>query len=172
MPTFAASGGGDIHHAIRQQMREAVMGNQMPVYLDAEAKEMLSDARKAAEGMGIGANPFVQHGKTLFWFTWAGSAINRTLTALARYGADLRCWDAGIAIGFDKAEVEDVRRVCAQFVEAPTSAEELALTFPIKATEKYDEYLDDDLQVMLMAESLDVDGAIGVAKKGLQPKHE
>lgn len=163
LPTFASSGGGEIHDQVRQEMRRVVLGKEVPVYLDAEAKDMLLQAREAACALGLETTSMLQSGTTVYWFTWAGSRINRTLVIMLK-SSGLRAWDAGIAIGIEKSDIQHVTSCLAVILVKPPSTTQLAGSATVKISQKYDPFLSDSLLTDIYAANcLDCAGALRVA---------
>jgi ATP-dependent Lhr-like helicase len=160
LPLFAGSSGPDLHPRIHGKMYEILSGNKVPVYLDPMAREMLHEARTFARESDILHYPFFQNGDDTIWFTWCGTRVNRTLLALGLHkGLDV-C-DDEVALAFKKINEEDIQTCYLQFLSDKPDPIELAKCFPVKAMEKYDGYLADELLCESFAHNyLDLSGAI------------
>jgi ATP-dependent helicase Lhr and Lhr-like helicase len=168
LPQFSGADGADIHHAVRRRMHSVLIGKEIPSYLDATAREMLGDARALANQLGIAHQHFFAEGPALTWFTWTGSRVNRTLMALGRYVGGLAVSDDGIALTFEKLTETGVRDAYRQLIAHPPSGEELAARFPVRAHEKYEWALSEELQAKVCAHnSLDLPGAIQLIQETL-----
>ncbi len=170
VPYFAGSGGADVHPVVRAKMREVLFAEKQYSYLDRTAKEMLKDARRVASDAGLTSRQFIRDGGILYWFTWTGTKVNRTLFALGLFKLGLRVKDEGIALSF---EGSDEQRIAAAYrgllVDLPT-AEELALSFPSITGAKYHWALTQDLKAADFARSaLDVSGARQLLSSELTP---
>jgi len=155
----------DLHPRIHEKMREMLIDTRMPVYLDSVAKDMLNEARKFARESGVLLSPFFRDGDDLFWFTWCGSKVNRTLRALGMHGG-LIVYDEDIALHFNKVSETEIQTRYMAFLCQPPDILELAKGFPIKAMEKYDRFLDEDLLTESYAHDyLDLNGAMEVIKR-------
>ena len=85
VPRYIADGGADIHQKIREKMREIVLSEYIPVYLDENAKVMLKDAQVAAKEARLATSSFIMDGEDTYWFTWTGAAKHRALLFLERH---------------------------------------------------------------------------------------
>jgi ATP-dependent Lhr-like helicase len=170
LPYFQGSGGGDVHPRVREKMREVLGAATLPSYLNPKAAEILHQARATSKELGLPGEVFVRDGVDTWWFTWTGSRINRTLAALGKHFAGLEVRDERIAISFEKADGDDVRRAYLELAAACPSAEDIAARLPVRITEKYDPFLSDDLQCLSYARNcLDEAGAVSTIKAGLGP---
>ena len=164
LPLFGGSSGPDLHPHIHEKMREILFGTKMPVYLDQVAKEMLQEARNFARESDIQHHPFFRYGKEVIWFTWCGTRTNRTLLGLGLY-KDLDVSDEGIALTFENMSDVEIQECYGQFLLEQTDPVELASCFPVKAIEKYDSYLADELLSEAFAHNyLDLPGALRTIK--------
>jgi len=165
LPLFSGSSGPDLHSRIHEKMREILSETSMPIYLDRMAKDMLQEARDFARESDILHNPFFRNGKEVIWFTWCGSRINRTLLGLGLY-KDLDVSDEGIALTFEKMSENRIMEFYGQFLQKQPDPVELASCFPVKAVEKYDCYLTDELLSEAFARNyLDLPGALKLISK-------
>ena len=164
LPLFSGSSGPDLHPRIHEKMREILSDNEMPGYLDQAAKEMLHEARTFARESDILRYPFFLNGNDTIWFTWSGTRVNRTLLGLGLHNG-LRVSDDGIALTFEKMSDLDIRAHYSQFLSEQPNQVELAKCFPVKAVEKYDGFLADELLCESFARNyLDLPGAIETIK--------
>jgi ATP-dependent Lhr-like helicase len=167
LPSFAGSAGPDLHPRIHEKMREILSDTKMPVYLDQMAKEMLQEARNFARESGILHNPFFRNGNDTIWFTWSGTRVNRTLLGLGLYN-ELRVSDEGIALTFEKMRDMDIQAYYRQFILELPDPIELAQGFPVKAVEKYDVLLANELLCAAFARNyLDLPGALAAIEQML-----
>ena len=65
-------------------------------------QEMLLQARSTAQDSGLLRAAFLQDGPDAIWFTWTGSRIQRTLSALGEFFGGLKVTDENIALVFEK----------------------------------------------------------------------
>ncbi|OPZ86984.1 MAG: putative ATP-dependent helicase Lhr [bacterium ADurb.Bin429] len=162
LPLFAGASGPDLHPRIHAKMREVLAGASIPIYLDQTAKDMLHEARTFAQESNILQYPFFCDGNETIWFTWSGTRVNRTLLGLGLYhGLSVR--DEGVALAFDRLSDADIQaRYSLLLLDAPDSVE-IAEYFPVKAVEKYDGYVVDELLCEAFARNyLDLPSALQV----------
>ena len=111
-------------------MKALLEQDELPVFLDMKAREMLLQARSTARDVGIVRDPFLQDGPDAIWFTWTGSKIQRTLLG----SGDFRRAEGGRRRGrlvFEKATVVDkVQEVYRGFLTNCPDAVSLAIRFP------------------------------------------
>ena len=161
LPYFTGTSGADIHPKVRAEMLAQLRSESLPPYLDEKARSLLSDARGFAQQAGILASPIITDGSDTYWFTWTGSRANRTLMAMGKYFGDLDVRDDGVALSFARTPPEAVRDAYLGIMARPPGADTIAAQFPSPTSEKYDEFLTDELQARNFARnSLDVLAAI------------
>jgi ATP-dependent helicase Lhr and Lhr-like helicase len=161
VPRFFSGPGGDIHPRVREVMRELLEQNDLPVYLDPTARDMLTQARATARDSGVLRNPFLQDGLDTIWFTWTGSRTQRTLWALGKLSGISTIHDEDIALVFEKIPVARVQEIYRGFLSNCPDAVSLARQFPYRVVEKYDRYLSDDLTAEMFArERMDLPAAL------------
>ncbi len=161
VPRFFSGPGGDIHPRVREAMRALLEQNDVPVYLDPTAREMLEQARSTARDSGLLRNPLFQDGLDTIWFTWTGTRIQRTLLALAKLSGISKVNDEDVALVFEKTSVAQVQEIYRGFLANCPDAVSLARQFPYRVVEKYDRYLSDDLTAEVFArERMDLAGAL------------
>jgi hypothetical protein len=153
---------------VRRKMRDVLSRDDVPAYLDATGRHMLTAARRTAREAHVLQSPWFVDGAQTAWFTWTGSCINRTLVAIGRYAANLEALDEGVALMFPNADPAEVQAAYAEALRHPPAPQDLAATFPVKATEKYEGMLSDALQTTVFAQnSLDLPGALAVIAAAL-----
>jgi ATP-dependent Lhr-like helicase len=167
VPYFPPDEGGDIHPRIREVMRALLGRDELPVFLDMKAREMLVQARSAARASGLLCAPLFQDGADAVWFTWTGSRIQRTLLGLGEFFGGLKVTDERVALVFEKATVDKVREIYRGFLSNCPDSVSLARRFDQRVREKYEIYLSDDLTAELFArERIDLSGAIERIREG------
>jgi ATP-dependent helicase Lhr and Lhr-like helicase len=160
-PSFHGMGGHEIHLKVREQIRTLLFGDNLPVYLDPTAREMLENARAVARGADLLHQSFLQDGPDTIWFPWTGSRVQRTLVGLGRFVAKLDVHDDGMALIFAKATESKVRNTYRTLLENCPDALTLASCYPDKVREKYEPFLSDELQSKVFASHcLDLEGAV------------
>ena len=161
VPRFFSGPGGDIHPRVREVMRELLLQDELPIYLDPTARQMLSQARATARDSGLLQNPFLEDGLDTIWFTWTGTRIQRTLWALGKLSGIQTVHDEHVALVFEKTPIAQVQKIYRAFLANCPDAVSLARQFPNRVVEKYDRFLSDDLTAEVFArERMDLPGAL------------
>ena len=158
-PRFTG-GGAEVHERIRQEMKAVYESDDSPGFLDANARVLLEEARKAYAAYDLQRNAFVQYDDNVALFCWAGDRVLDTLLIQLR-DRDLPVQRDGIALivnGIGSGELANHLRALA--AQGPVDAVELAGTVKNKLTEKYHVFLNDELLSIDYASSrLDPEGA-------------
>lgn len=159
-PNFVGDGGADLHPVVAQRMRQTLFSDSMPVYLDKQGKEILSGMRTAAREAGLAERDLIPDSNGTWWFTWAGSAVQRTLVALGRSWGEFEIADHEIAIFFKGASADTITDFYVDTLQNCPSASEIAICLGDFVREKYDRYLPEQLLVDEFARGyIDTDGA-------------
>ena len=162
-PSFSGMHFSDLHPKVREMMRSLLFRDDMPVYLDPTAKEMLASGRAAAREADLLHRSFLKDGADVIWFPWTGSRIQRTLAGLGRYFGGLDVVDEGITLTFQKTTEVALRDAYRKILADCPSATKLASKFGSRAREKYEPFLSDELQSLVFAKHcLDVEGAVAL----------
>ena len=152
VPRYIADGGADIHQKIREKMREIVLSEYIPVYLDENAKVMLKDAQVAAKEARLATSSFIMDGEDTYWFTWTGAAKHRTLLFLGKAYGEVKVEDYGIALKFKKMTPLQIQETYKKIFENCPSPKEIAEKVRGIPTEKYDRFLPENLQYATFAQ--------------------
>ena len=84
-------------------MREIVLSEYIPVYLDENAKVMLKDAQVAAKEARLATSSFIMDGEDTYWFTWdRGCKSTGPFCFLGKAYGEVKVEDYGIALKFKK----------------------------------------------------------------------
>lgn len=160
VPYFAGGSGADLHPRVVAEMRQMLLSEKVPAFLDPLAKAMLQSARETPRQAQLDRVTFHREGDTTWWFTWAGSRVQRTLLGLGTFYAGLKVRDEEVAFSFSGARETEFRQAYSTLLEGMPAPEELARRFPVKAQEKYDGYLSEGLLAQaLVRNCLDLEGA-------------
>jgi ATP-dependent Lhr-like helicase len=143
-PYFISSGMGT-GDKIARQMKLLLQQQTTPAYLDENASLILGAARHMATLSGaVDATGFVLEEKGVRFFPWAGSKIHTTLWAFAK--------SQGLTVGADRLSIvyrdlslEQVREHFDLIAKSEHDAVALAELLPMKAVQKFDSYLTNDL---------------------------
>jgi ATP-dependent Lhr-like helicase len=147
VPKYFGGGGAEIHPRIREKMHEIVTSDYVPAYLDPHAQAMLREAQNAARAAGLAENPFVIDGVHTYWFTWTGSAKHRTLFTLGKEFAKLHVEDEEIALKFKGVSPSEILDKYKEMLASCPSPEEIAEKFQGRTSEKYDQFVPENLQI-------------------------
>jgi ATP-dependent Lhr-like helicase len=158
-PYFTSSGMGT-GDKIARQMKVLLEQQEIPAYLDDNAKLLLGAARQMAKVAGaVGGNGFVMEEKGIRFFPWAGSKIHTTLWAFAK-SQGLTVAGDRLSILYRDLSLEQVREHFKSIVKCPPDSPSLAELLPMKAIQKFDSYLSTDLLNMANSKRLlEVKGA-------------
>jgi ATP-dependent helicase Lhr and Lhr-like helicase len=159
-PLFQPSHSGEIHARVRGMMQALLFRDDVPMYLDTGARQMLAQARASAREAELDRCPFIQDGSDVTWFTWTGTRIQHTLSGLGTHLGGFRLEDRGIALSFEKATTDAVFGGFRRLLDAWPDPQTLASRFECRAREKYEPFLSGPLTTHVFArERLDLDGA-------------
>ena len=150
--------GGDIDPRIRHKMREVLLSDAFPVYVDARSKELLLLAREACKQSGLFQSELVTSGlHSLMWFPWTGTRAMRTLSLIfesAGLTAELK--RSGLAFAFRDGILE-LRSALAELTRAHPSPEQLLENVVSCERRKWDCFVDLELlKNAFIQESLDL----------------
>lgn len=69
------------------------MSDTIYAYLDKRTKcsEALEDGRLFFQKNNVAKNSFIQYGNNIYFLTWAGSKVNRTISLIAEYRLGKSC---------------------------------------------------------------------------------
>lgn len=136
---------GRIHDRIRQEMFAIYTEKSMPIYLDAQAKELLGEAREAFERFALSNKRILDQGSETYLFCWLGDRVMDTLVAMLS-SKGLIAVNYGIAIEIPRVSPNELQNCLGDLLtEGIPNTYELARSVANKATEKYDNFLTDEL---------------------------
>lgn len=153
-------GGFDVHDRVRAEMHRIYSSTAVPVYLDATAKDLLSEGRNAFARWRLSGQRLVERGNATLLFPWRGDRVLGTLalqfTAM-EFGPSIE----GIAIGLRGASAMEVTEGLKRIAEGSLiSGPALARLAHNQIEEKYDWALNPDLRcVNYASRHLDESGA-------------
>lgn len=163
-PVFGGQAGW-VHDRIRQEMFAVYSESHVPVFLDAQARELLVEARENFNRFKLAKTRILAQGSTAYLFCWMGDRAMDTLTAILR-SEGIKAAHEGIAIVVNSTSPDEVQNcLCALLKDGLPDAYELARSVANKATEKYDLFLSDELLSRDYAASkFDIEGAYTTLK--------
>jgi ATP-dependent Lhr-like helicase len=143
-PIFKGSG-ISVHDRVRQQMLTAYRSGDIPAYLDATARDLLTEARANFARLGLVETPIISNGDQALLFPWMGSRVMNTIyLQLQRRDLDV-CLD-GIAIAIDGHTPDELHAILRDLVaDGPANGPQLAAVAADKLLEKYDQFLPEEL---------------------------
>ena len=159
-------GGCDVHDRVRAEMHRIYASRTVPVYLDATAKELLTEGRDTFDRWDLSQHRMVEREGSALLFPWRGDRVLHTL-CLQLNALKLSAWIEGIAIGVREVEPERVVAALARIVrgEVP-GGPALATLAANQFEEKYDWALSPELRpVDYASRHFDEPGAREAAKE-------
>lgn len=149
----------DIDRLIVEKMREIYLDETTYEYLDehTKCKEHLEQGRLFFKNSHLKESSFLQHGKEEYFFTWAGSKVNKAIALWAEKFLEKDCHALGLFV--EGLTEQDIKKLS---LSRKPNAVELADLVPRrdKIVQKYDYLLSDNLLNMEYAStSLDVESA-------------
>lgn len=152
---------GWVHDRVRQEMFTVYTDKCLPVFLDAQAIELLVEARKNFNRFGLAKTRILQQDSTSYLFCWMGDRVMDTLAAMLR-SKGFNAENEGIAIMVTNTSSDELYdSLCTMRQEGRPDTFYLARSVPNKETEKYDDFLTDELLSMDYAASrFDGEGAL------------
>ncbi len=142
-PSFGG-GGGLLDERVVRTMFELYRSEEVPVYLDGEAKALLAEGRRQFGELGLSARWAVESGGQTLLFPWVGCpALDVLALVLARSGLEVERERVHLVADAPRAAVEERLRSLA---EAPCpSPGALADLAEAQETEKHHRLLDETL---------------------------
>ncbi len=158
-PSFAGMG-AVIHERVREEMRRVYLADDLPAFLDREARSLLAEGRESFHRLRLDSSDVIDHGGDTILFPWAGDTTVSTLTLLAKAAA-LDALEDGLSVTVRDATparfLERMRTFTREGLPAPT---ELATGMANLRREKFDLYLPTEALIAdCAARYLDLDGA-------------
>ena len=165
--------GGDfsgVHDRVAEAMRSTLASNDVPVFLDAVARELLSEGRSTFIDIGLDRIATLQSGTDCALFPWVGSTKLDTF-ALALMSRGFEASASGHIIEVANCKSSDIATTLMEIAAAPPPAgSDLAEHAAKLHREKYDHFLPEELlKTALAKERLDPDSVPDVARRILNP---
>jgi ATP-dependent Lhr-like helicase len=148
VPKFYGSALPDIHPKIVEKMKRILLSNKTIPYLDNKAQKMLEMARSTAIDAKLASTDFIIDGEDVYWFTWTGTAKNRTL---AKMGEILMGFEVDyttnhdMAIKFTGTSIEEIINFYESLPENMPNIIDISQNIGDLVHEKYDQYVPDEL---------------------------
>ncbi len=158
-PTFPGSG-GEVGDKVRRTMRALYQSEEIPRYLDDTARVLLGEGREAFRRFGHAEHAIFGWGNETLLFPWRGDRImNTLLVTLASQG--LSVGQDGVCLTVKGTTPARLRALIRELAAAPRP-DPLALadSVRVKARDKYDRYLGEELlNLAYAARALDIPAA-------------
>ena len=139
-PPFGGDG-GDLHDTVVAEMRLVYESDDVPVFLDATARELLAEARNAYLEFGLSRRAILEKDGTHYLFPWAGTIARNTLM-LALTDAGLSASLRHVLIEVEHAPAEEIRAALERLARSPPPQPvRLAYAVASLECEKYDRFL-------------------------------
>ncbi|RII26759.1 MAG: DEAD/DEAH box helicase [Geobacter sp.] len=171
-PVFGGEAGW-IHDRIRQEMLEVYKDKNVPVFLDAQARDLLAEARENFNRYCLAKKTMLSYGSATYLFCWMGDRVQDTLAAMLR-SRGLKAVNEGVAVVVGNTSLDELKNCLGELQKSGVpDAYELAISVLNKACEKYDLFLSDELlSADYAASKLDAEEAYNSVKALLNQKEE
>ncbi|MBI5387753.1 MAG: DEAD/DEAH box helicase [Verrucomicrobia bacterium] len=137
-------GGGEIHTHVVREMKAVLLGEDEPAYLDPNSKLLLRAARRTARTVGLAEKDIIVGRQGIQWFPWVGTRALLTLSLLAK-SAKISHETDRISITYELPSLDVFREHLRQITASEPNAIALARLIPVKAVEKYDDFVPEAL---------------------------
>ncbi|HKP76130.1 MAG TPA: DEAD/DEAH box helicase, partial [Longimicrobiaceae bacterium] len=78
-PPAFGGGGAPVHDRVRREMREVLLADDAPPFLDPEAQSLLAEARAEFRRLELHRRAMLWWDRATLWFPWAGDRVLGTL---------------------------------------------------------------------------------------------
>jgi ATP-dependent Lhr-like helicase len=167
-PVFRSSAGG-VHDRVRERMRCVLAGEEHATYLDAGARNLLDQGRRAYVALGLDDGRVALHEGDAWLFLWTGDRARDTLLVqLVLRGFDVSADGPALRVG--GTDEDGLWRALGDLeADGEPDVLELAAAVPAQRREKYDEFLSDELLAReYAARALDGAGALATIRACLE----
>ncbi len=149
-----------IHDRIREEMRQVYLDDDLPSYLDATGRELLTEARENVRRLRLTTMPLLQPDRDAWLFPWVGDRALNTLGLILR-SHGIRSFAYGPGLQLPQTPIDSIFGLVDKLIaQGPPKPEELAASVLNKRTEKHHRFLSEELLNADYASSqLDVDRA-------------
>ncbi|NCJ06211.1 DEAD/DEAH box helicase [Synechococcales cyanobacterium C] len=144
VPRFSGNG-GSIHDQIRQEMYGIYNSEEIPIFLDQMAQNLLQEARENFLRFNLNRTQILSYGNQTLLFPWMGSVVSNTIQLLL-HSRGLKVAGDGVAIALqDLSPSEVINHLQSLMASEPPDSLHLAALVQNKSIEKYDHFLNEDL---------------------------
>lgn len=149
LPRFDRPASEAMHDRLVATTRLVLSADDLPAYLDGEARSFLEQGRAAYRALRLDRHAMVQSGGDTLVATWRGTATNGLLAILlVSAGLEVETHDIGVTVL--GTEPEELRMLLGRLAECPP-VEDLADFVEGLRTAKLDEFVDESLLRRLWA---------------------
>lgn len=150
IPKFDSLANEPLHDRLAAMMRNVLLADDVPSYLDAQAAEYLFSARETFQELALEEAHLLAAGRDTHILTWTGTAMNSVLAfAISAAGLDCEVLDIGVTV-LDTAP-NTVFAILQQIAEAPPPIVDIADFVEGLRTEKFDELIPEQMLRQLWA---------------------
>jgi ATP-dependent Lhr-like helicase len=150
-PEFESAGGDGLHKRFVEEIRSVFESDDLPSYLDATARELLLEGRRAYLALELKTRSIIEFGPDTFLFLWEGSEVCEVIQiALMTAGLSVeRAVDGVICVL--ATDERTVRAILTQMQNNPPDVDTLSDFVENLRTAKFDEFVSDKLLKALWA---------------------
>ena len=164
------SEGGELNTRVLREMKAVLLENDEPPWLNDSAVLLLRSARTIASNSGIKKSNVLCVPNRIQWFPWIGTRGVLTLKAYAAAGG-IRHETDKLSITYWVENSQEYFEHINGIVHSPMPAEKLAVFMPVKAIQKFDGFISDELLNLANGHDyFDLKGAREAAESVLQSK--
>lgn len=161
LPRFDRLASESIHDRVSATMRQVLHDDEMPAYLNGDAKRFLAEGRRAYARLRLEETDYVPSGRDTYLFTWRGTTTNDLLAILLiRAGLEAEAFEAGVTV-VDCSPAQ-LKRTLAQIEACPPTSDLSEFVQNLRSA-KYDEFIDEALLRRLW-EARNADGPAAVTE--------
>lgn len=137
--------GQAVHRRVREEMRSILASQEIPTWLDKNARSLLQDARKQYLNLQLDRSRYTTEGNKVYIYLWEGDDLQSSLAALLSHQG-LEAINQGICITVKQSTPEMVNQAVREIASKPCpKAADIFRRKDIPNSEKWDWVLPDDL---------------------------
>ncbi len=158
LPKFPSQEGAPLHDRLVAEMRAVYRADDRPVFLDAEAWQLLQEGRAAYAALDLDHRRVIGDGDDTYIFHWQGTRTAETVR-LALSGKGIRTEYETVGLRAPSTSAHLVAEAVKALKQSVPTASELATHVEILRRQKYDHLIPESLLRDAFARSrVDVDG--------------
>lgn len=160
VPPLFSGDGGDIDGKVFAIMRQILLNDDIPPFLDHGARTLLTAARHAARESDAAIRGIVRGDTFVSWFPWVGTKALRTLRLMLTVMEVPHDYDA-LSLTLTGVNEKGFAQVLRKLAAHAFDPVELAAKMEVKTFDKFDELLPEDILDEINArDRLDVEAAM------------